>query len=164
MSLQLQIIRRWYACLFDPTKAEFILNNLNTYHPNINFTFELEKNNEINFLDALIKRLNNNKLETGVNQKPTSTNIYLNWNGHAPTEWKIRTLRNLIKRAKPICSEESLVNEEMKYLKKVFHEVNNYSMSVINKLHKKSLMIVKVKIGKQKPIKLPIGFLPYSGK
>ena len=25
---------------------ELILNKLNNYHPNINFTFELEKNNE----------------------------------------------------------------------------------------------------------------------
>ena len=50
----------------EPTKVEFILNKLNNYHPSIKFTFELEKNNEINFLDVLIKRVNNNKLETGV--------------------------------------------------------------------------------------------------
>ena len=54
----------------EPTKVEFILNKLNNFHPNINFTFELEKNDEINFLDALIKRVNNNKLETGVYRKP----------------------------------------------------------------------------------------------
>ena len=87
----------------DPTNVEFILNKLNNYHPNINFTFELEKNNEINFLDVLIKRVNNNKLETGVYRKLTSTDIYINWNAHAPTEWKIGTLRNLIKQAKLIC-------------------------------------------------------------
>ena len=50
----------------EPTKVEFILNKLNNFHPNINLTFELEKNNEINFLDVLIKRVNNNKLETSV--------------------------------------------------------------------------------------------------
>ena len=118
----------------DPTNVEFILNKLNNYHPNINFTFELEKNNEINFLDVLIKRVNNNKLETGVYRKLTSTDIYITWNAHAPTEWKIGTLRNLIKRAKLICSDESLVTEEMKYLTKVFHEVNNYPMSIVNSI------------------------------
>ena len=41
----------------EPTKVEFILNKINNYHPNINFTFELGKNNGINFLDILIKRL-----------------------------------------------------------------------------------------------------------
>ena len=53
----------------DPTNVEFILNKLNNYHPNINFTFELEKNNEINFLDVLIKRVNNSKLETAGEKK-----------------------------------------------------------------------------------------------
>ena len=83
-------------------------------------------------MDVLIKRVNNNKLETGVYQKPTSSDIYINWNAHAPTEWKIGILRNLIKQAKIICSDESLEKEEMKYLTKVFHEVNDYPMSIIN--------------------------------
>ena len=43
---------------------------------------------------------------------------------------KIGTLRNLIKRAKVICSDESLVNEKMIYLTKVFHYVNNYSITL----------------------------------
>ena len=72
--------------------------------------------------------------------KPTSTDIYINWNAHASTEWKIGTLsRNLIKRAKLICSDESLVNEEMKYLTKVFHEVNDYPMSIINTIAQQEL-------------------------
>ena len=123
----------------EPTKVEFILNKLNNYHPHINFTFEMEKNNEINLLGVLIKRVNNNKLETGVYRKPTSTDIYIIWNAHAPTEWKIGTLRNLIKRAKLICSDESLVKEEMKYLTNVFHEVNDYPMSIINTIAQQEL-------------------------
>ena len=73
----------------ESTKVEFILNKLNNYHPNIKLTFELEKSNEINFLEVFIKRLDNNKVEVGVYQKPTSTDIYINWNAHnvhAPTE------------------------------------------------------------------------------
>ena len=50
----------------EPTKVEIVLEILKNYHPNINFTFEIGKNNEINFLDPLIKKVNNNKLETGV--------------------------------------------------------------------------------------------------
>ena len=42
------------------------LNKLNNYHLNINFAFELEKNNKINFLGGLIKRVNNNNLGTAV--------------------------------------------------------------------------------------------------
>ena len=82
-------------------------------------------------MDELIKRLNNNKLETSVYQKPTSTNIYINWNAHAPTEWKIETLRDPIKQGKFVCSDERLANEEMNYLPKVFHEINDYPKSII---------------------------------
>ena len=72
-----------------PTKGEFILNKLNNYYLSNNFTFELQKNNEINFLDVLIKRVNNNELKTGVYQKPASTDVCINC--------KIETLRKLIK-------------------------------------------------------------------
>ena len=50
-----------------------------------------------------------------------------------------RALRNLIKQAKLICSNESLVKEEMKYLTKVFHEVNDYPMSIINAIAQQEL-------------------------
>ena len=36
-----------------PTK--FILNKLNNYHPDINFTFKLEKNNETNEFMSVTK-------------------------------------------------------------------------------------------------------------
>ena len=45
----------------EPTKVEFVLNKLNNYYPNINFTFELERNNEINFLDVFIKKVDTGK-------------------------------------------------------------------------------------------------------
>ena len=50
----------------EQTKVEVILNKLNNYHPKINFIFDLEKNNEIHFFNLLIKRVNDNDLETGV--------------------------------------------------------------------------------------------------
>ena len=76
----------------NPEKVDFILTKLNSYHPNIQFTFELEKNKQITFLDVLVKRTVANQTETCVHRKETSTNLYLNWNSHAPMEWKIGTL------------------------------------------------------------------------
>ena len=118
-------------------------------------------------MDVLIKIVNNNKLETGVYQKPTSTDIYIKWNAHAPTEWKIGTLRNLIKRAKLISSDESLVNEEMKYLTKVFHEVNDYPMSIINTIAQQELNDSQSKNRRaetnETSNKIQL-ILPYSGK
>ena len=72
-----------------PEKVDFILTKLNSYHPNIQFTFELEKNKQITFLDVLVKRTVANQIETCVHRKETSTDLYSNWNSHAPMEWKI---------------------------------------------------------------------------
>ena len=61
-------------------KVDFILTKLNSYHPNIQFTFELEKNKQITFLDVLVKRMVTNQIETCVHRKETSTDLYIKWN------------------------------------------------------------------------------------
>ena len=99
-------------------------------------------------MEVLIKIVNDNKLETGVYRTPTSTDIYINWNTHASTEWKIETL-------------------EMKYLAKVFHEVNNYPMSIINKTAPQELHDSESKSRRAEPNETPNTIeviLPYSGK
>ena len=47
----------------NPEKVGFILTKLNLYHPNIQFTFELEKNKQTTFLDVLVKRTSANHIE-----------------------------------------------------------------------------------------------------
>ena len=69
-------------------KIELILKKLESYHLNNSVTLEPEKNNEINYLDVLIKRLNNSKWETSVYQKPTSADVCINWNAHTSTKGK----------------------------------------------------------------------------
>ena len=48
---------------------DFILTKLNSYHPNIQFTFELEKNKQITFLDVVVKRTVTNQIEKCVHRK-----------------------------------------------------------------------------------------------
>ena len=81
----------------NPEKVDFSLTKLNSYHPNIHFTFELEKNKQITFLDVLVKKTAANQIETCVHRKEKSTDLYINRNAHASIEWKIGTLRNLVK-------------------------------------------------------------------
>lgn len=47
-------------------------------------------------LDVSITKLNDKIIETTVFRKENNTNMYINWNSHAPVQWKIGTLRNLI--------------------------------------------------------------------
>ena len=39
----------------------------------------------------------------------------MNWNTHAPTDWKIGTLKTIIKRTKTICSNENLLKTEIEH-------------------------------------------------
>ena len=77
----------------EPDKIDHIMKKLNFYYQEIQFTYELEKYQRVSFSDVSIRRLTNRKLETTVFRKETNTYIYINWNSHAPLQWKIGTLK-----------------------------------------------------------------------
>ena len=84
------------------------------------------------FLDVCVTRINKNEIETSVYKKAPNTSISINWNSHAPSNWKTGTLRNLIKRAKLVSSTKLLLRNEIDYIRKVFPENNDYPHKVVN--------------------------------
>ena len=107
-------------------------------------------------------------METSVYRKSTCTNIYINWNSHAPTNWKIGTLRNLTKRAKSISSSELLLRNEISYLRHIFTEYNDFPLKIVNNVINQELsQIVQQETTKpqsketQQTLWLMV---PYSGK
>ena len=60
------------------------------------FTYELEQDNKISFLDVLITQKNDGNMETGVYREPTHTDVYLNWNAHAPVSYTHLTLPTIL--------------------------------------------------------------------
>ena len=110
-----------------------VLDQLNSFHKQMQFTYEVEHNNKLPFLDVLIIK-NANKIDITVYRKPTNTDVYLNWNTHALTTWKRRTLRTILSCAYTICSSETYLNEEIKYIESTFEKVNNYPKYVITQL------------------------------
>ena len=55
---------------------------LNSCPSSIKFTYELEQTNKLPFLDVLITKSTDGKLETKVYRK--SIDIYMKWISHAP--------------------------------------------------------------------------------
>ena len=108
-----------------------ILDQFNTFHDRIQFTYEVAHNNRLPFLDVLLIRSANN-IDTKVYGKPANINIYLNWNLHATSTWKKGTSRIILSRAYTICSRERYLHEEMQYIKSTFKKINNYPKYVIN--------------------------------
>ena len=67
----------------DSNKIERALNELNSFHPSIQFTYELEKDNCISFLDVKLNR-DKDSVSTTVYRKPTNTEVYMKWSSYAP--------------------------------------------------------------------------------
>ena len=144
---------------------ETVLKMINGHHGNIKFTYELEQNDTISFLDVKIAK-NGRRIETSVYRKPTNTDVYLHWESFAPTTG---TLRTLLLRAHDICSDKNLLDTEISHLKYVFHNINGYPWNVINN----AIKDVETKLSQPKPSvtdeteetsnrqKL---YLPYQGK
>ncbi|XP_078382309.1 uncharacterized protein LOC144664995 [Oculina patagonica] len=76
--------------LFDSkdTANEF-LRYLNSRHNSIKFTIEFEKDNEIPFLDILVKRCPDNTFMTSVYWKKTFTGLYTKWDSFTPRKYKL---------------------------------------------------------------------------
>ena len=134
-----------------PDKIDMILPELHSYHPNIKFTYALESNNKLAFLDVSARRTNDNKVETSVYRKATYTNIYINWHSHAPSSWRVGTLRNLIKRAKSISSSELLLRNKISYLRNIFTEYNDFLLKVVNDIIDQKLSQLVQQKTKKKP-------------
>ena len=95
----------------------------------------------------------------------------MNWNSHAPMQWKIGTLKNLVKRSIFICSGPHLLQKELEYLGKLFLEINNYLSKTVENIIKNELEKENVGITNEPRTnstdnserKLQL-FLPFSGK
>ena len=65
--------------------VEHVLVRLNSFHKNIQFTYELES--FVTKLDVLLIG-KGNKIENTVCRKSTTSDIYLNWGLFSPVTWK----------------------------------------------------------------------------
>ena len=151
-------------------KIELVISTLNSFHPNIQFTYELEENGKIPFLDVLTTRSNKNKntIETTVYRKETNTDIYINWFAHAPIEWKKSTLNSVIKRAELICSTEEYLKLEIAHIKEIFCNLNNYPKKYVqrtidNILHTKDQITGDTNTKNEETTYIQMN-LPYTGK
>ena len=113
-----------------------ILNELNGFRRNIQFTYELEKIKKLAFLDVLLIR-NKDKIETTVYRKPTNSDIYLNWKSFSACFWKRGTLKTMIRRVYLICSTPDYLQKELDHIAYVFEKFNNYPKWVIKQLLEK---------------------------
>ena len=75
-------------CYIKTDSIDYVLKILNGFHKNTQFTYEVERDSKISFLNVLVIRDSNNKITTTVYRKSTNNDIYLNWDSFALDKWK----------------------------------------------------------------------------
>ena len=121
-------------CYIKTDSIDYVLKMLNGFHRNIQFTYEVETDSKISFLDVLVIRDSNNNINTTVYRKSINNDISLNWESFPPNKWKWGTLKTLTKRAYDVCSTQELLQKELNYIEKVFRVNSNYLNWVIKKI------------------------------
>ncbi len=92
------------------------LSYLNSKHPNIEFTCNMENNGSIPFLDIIVTR-NNNQLHTTVYRKPTFTGLGINYLSFIPRLFKINAIKTLLYRCYASSSNRIAFDHEVTFLR-----------------------------------------------
>ena len=87
------------------------------------------------FLDILVTPQDDGTLTTSVYRKPTHTESYLQWDSHHNLACKYSVINTLTHRAKAVCTNSKLPEEEMKHLHEVLQQCK-YPKWAINKVLK----------------------------
>ena len=124
------------------TKIDELVNKLNNVEPSIKFTYELENNNNLPFLDTLLHR-ENDKIQRSVYRKPTYKNDIIHFYSHHTEKIKSGIIIGFYLRALRICSPEYLDNE-MKYIEESFTTLR-YPKHFIRSARRKAYKIFKNK-------------------
>ena len=111
--------------------AELFDLYINTRHPHIKFTKEVEKDNSLNFLDLTLSH-DNGRITTKTYRKPTHTGQGTNYSSFIDHLFKINAIKTLLHRAYSTCTSWIEFDEELKYLSSYF-AMNRYPNNVVMK-------------------------------
>nr|VZI20829.1 unnamed protein product [Spirometra erinaceieuropaei] len=105
--------------------VEHLKELLNSVDQNIQFTMEAETNNQLFFLDVLVRRSATGQLQTTVFIKATNTRQILHFNSNHPLSHKRSCVRTLFQRVETHCSTPADKRVERQYLHDLFR-TNGY--------------------------------------
>ena len=107
---------------------------LNSLHSKIKWTYEVEKNEVLNFLDILLKRETDGSFATTVYWKKRHSDRYLHFSSDHPLKDKISGIKTLKYRAQIYCSSKDLYTAEINHLFTVFLQ-NGYPQVLVSDIN-----------------------------
>ena len=108
------------------------LNYLNSKHTNITFTYEVEKDKCLPFLDVNIL-FSNGKFSTTVYRKPTLTGLFTNFESFIPITYKQGLINTLLFRYFNISSSYAIFHAEIEKFRQIMTK-NGYPESFFDKV------------------------------
>ena len=90
-----------------------VLQHINSVDPSIQFTIEeVKQDGSMPFLDTLVTPQDDGTLTTSIYRKPTHTDSYLQLDSHHNLACKYSVINTFTHRAKALCSNSTLLEEE----------------------------------------------------
>ena len=156
---------------------------INSRHKKMSFTYEVENDNCLSFLDVLVTR-KDNLFITSLYRKPTFSGLYMNFNSFMPDTYKKGLVKTLLHRAFMLCFDWEHFHKEVVFLKNIFRKnmfpvfftdrcikefLNKLFMAkkTISELPKKEILICLPFLGpdsftvRKKLLKLQSAFFPH---
>ena len=115
----------------DQSHVALFHDYLNQQHPNMKFTCEEEKDNQLSFLDISVTRVNN-AFSTSLHRKDTFSGVYTNFKSFMSSSYKEGLIFTLLHRAFTISSNYQTLHEEICKLKTILLR-NAYPLFLIDK-------------------------------
>ena len=127
---------------FFPLGADLtaLMTFMNSRHPNMHFTHEIENNGRINFLGLTISHAISDcfQYSTTIYRKPTFTGLLTNYNSFSCLSYRLSVVKTLVFRALRLCSNSQLFLSELKYIKTLLMR-NAFPSKVIDKIYNNTL-------------------------
>ena len=142
---------------------------INSRHKNMSFTYEVESDDKLPFLDVLVSRENcSSQLKsftTNIYRKPTFSGLYTNFHSFLPEKYKTGLILTLLFRIYTLCSDWSKIHTEIINLRNIMLK-NNFSGRFIDRCIKLFFekLFLKKKIVLTVPRKVINITLPFMGK
>ena len=139
--------------LFSSQKqVESFKSFLNSRHPNIKFTSEIEANSQFSFLDVKLERLNS-VFVTSVFRKPTFSGIYTNFKSFIPDTYKFGLVFSLLFRCFSIVTNMETFHREVTTVKDLLRK-NDFPVPFIDSCIKRFVA------NKYCPVSEPVSLAP----
>lgn len=90
-----------------PDKVLEVLNIFNSYNPNIQFTYEVEQEEKLPFLDMVLVRLSDQSIKTEWYCKPMASGRFLDFLSCHPLHMKMNMVTNFIQRVRKLSTNMS---------------------------------------------------------